>query len=240
MKCTQPDARRSAQVSILINGKTCDEYGAHQEGDNIFLCYIPVLDNERFSIKTIFNGVTPKAQIDVYIDGQLRNCFSFSRAGKYKKKSREFEEAYCKAGNHIAACYMKFKECGANEISNEDDGSFKDFGPGTICVRYSVADDGNEEYDVEPLPTGLTEAPNDDEEEVYTSQSSSTHRVVFESDTKSPLRSQSQLKKLRRSVDQKKRPGSQLWGTFCFIYRSLGVLSLYVPCDTPANSRQIQ
>ncbi|KAI9693925.1 MAG: hypothetical protein M1822_003196 [Bathelium mastoideum] len=226
MKCLQSTTDRAAQASVFVNGQVCDEYGAHQIGSNFYICYVPVSDKDQLTVKSTLNGATPKARLDLWIDGILRNYRKIRITGNRKHAQLNFDEAYDVDEDNLKTCRVKFKKNRVGPISGATDDSYTDSGLGTICLRFSVADEIDQKYNMDKFHATFAEASSAGTQN-HSAHGNRTHRVMLNEISRS-ARNHRPVRCLELS-ETFARPGTEPW---CWIRATKKAKAEQLSCFT--------
>lgn len=218
MKCIDNTGDRKADAVVRAGSQLCDEYGTHLASDGAICSWIPVNDGQKIIVEAGFVGLTREIQIDLVIDGVLRNSDKTNRkAEKKDRKSERFEHGYyaqSKSTINLAELEIKALDVSAYpsiQVEGKDS-------VGTIEVRISVLRDEHEERhkldDVQSFETIM------DWKEAYRTPSYTKIRPVQQVDFV-PIDQQPtkvQITKLKQRATAR-RPGAKPWVVFRFYYR---------------------
>ncbi|RDI81277.1 phosphoribosylaminoimidazole carboxylase [Venturia inaequalis] len=218
MKCIDNTGDRKADAVVRAGSQLCDEYGTHLASDGAICSWIPVNDGQKIIVEAGFVGLTKEIQIDLVIDGVLRNSDKTNRkAEKKDRKSERFEHSYyaqSKSTINLAELEIKALDVSAYpsiQVEGKDS-------VGTIEVRISVLRDEHEERhkldDVQSFETIM------DWKEAYHTPSYTKIRPVQQVDFV-PIDQQPtkvQITKLKQRATAR-RPGAKPWVVFRFYYR---------------------
>lgn len=218
MKCADSASDRKADAVVRASGQPCDEYGTYLASDGAICSWIPVNDGQKIVVETSFVGMTKEIQIDLVIDGILRNSEKTNR--KAEKKDRKFERFehgfYAQSKSVINQAELEVKTLDVSSYpSIQVEGTDS---VGTIEVRISVLRDEHEERhkldDVKSFETIM------DWKEAYRTPSYTKIRPVQQVDFV-PIDQQPtkiQVTKLKQRATAR-RPGAKPWVVFRFYYR---------------------
>ncbi|QDS72504.1 hypothetical protein FKW77_000038 [Venturia effusa] len=218
MKCIDNQGDRKADAVVRAGGQPCDEYGTHLASDGAICTWVPVNHGQKIVIETGFAGMTKEIQIDLVVDGVLRNSEKTTRkAEKKDRKSERFEHGfYAQSKSVINEAELEIKALDVSsypsiQVEGKDS-------VGIIEVRISILREEYEEYhkldDVKSFETIM------DWKEAYRTPSYTKIRPVQQVDF-IPIDQQPtkvQITKLKQRASGR-RPGTKPWVVFRFYYR---------------------
>lgn len=110
-------AECSVTARICADGTPCDEYHIPSEGENQ-RCWVSVETGQTLSIDCIIEMTALHYQVDLIIDGVLRNTFLSKSIGDTQKRTESIvftEGTYKKCRtffqSHLSVCVLKSSRC---------------------------------------------------------------------------------------------------------------------------------
>ncbi|KAL9597794.1 MAG: hypothetical protein Q9219_004921 [cf. Caloplaca sp. 3 TL-2023] len=94
----EKDARCSARVTILADGRECPEYCITGDIHGNLKCYIPLMSDQNISVQVAMNMNSEHFEVDFFADGVIRNFWQSTRnpVNKHRAPSVEFTQGIYK------------------------------------------------------------------------------------------------------------------------------------------------
>lgn len=116
MRCYDPAQGCSAEVRVLADKALCGEYQVSGQDTNV-QCWIPVVSGQEITIQCDLEMTSLIIQVDLIVDGVLRNVWvsTIGQKAKLRESHIEFEEGIFKSVRSLHRSPMRTARLGQGE-----------------------------------------------------------------------------------------------------------------------------